>query len=218
FPQAAQLRSRRISRIAVHAGYRRNALGHQLLQRAAEAAKTAVWTICRQLRLYSGTGCILDILRLSLCPHGHTSGSRQRMLHRYAVAAADVCRTDTGKCRRTAVCPRLRGFSQIWGFSPVQPVQAESLNEREWRMLAGFAYAAKPQAVAEPALVLLQRAYPAQTGELSQLLSGQPEILKARHISGKKALLNAQRQETAVILQTLRPEWAQQTAAEIRAF
>ena len=85
-------------------------------------------------------------------------------------------------------------------------------------MLAGFAYAAKPQAVAEPALVLLQRAYPAQTGELSQLLSGQPEILKARHISGKKALLNAQRQETAVILQTLRPEWAQQTAADIRAF
>ena len=109
-------------------------------------------------------------------------------------------------------------FSQIWGFSPVPPEQAESLNEWEWRMLAGFAYAAKPQAVADPALVLLQREYPAQTAELSQLLSGKPEILKARHISGKKALLSVLRQETAVILQILRPQWAQQTAEEIRTF
>lgn len=85
-------------------------------------------------------------------------------------------------------------------------------------MLAGFAYAAKPQAVADPALVLLQREYPAQTAELSQLLSGKPEILKARHISGKKALLSVLRQETAVILQILRPQWAQQTAEEIRTF
>lgn len=219
FPQAAQLHSRRISRIAVHAGYRRNALGHQLLQRAAEAAKNsgmdylsvsfgytpelaAFWTSCgfRFARMgthpEAGSGCYTAMLLLPLTSAGQVlaNAAEQQFVRDCAV------------------------FSQIWGFSPVPPVQAESLNEREWRMLAGFAYAAKPQAVAEPALVLLQRSYPAQTGELSQLLSGKPEILKARHISGKKALLNAQRQETAVILQTLRPEWAQQTAADIRAF
>lgn len=219
FPQAAQLRSRRISRIAVHAGYRRNALGRQLLQRAAEAAKNsgmdylsvsfgytpelaAFWTSCGFRFARTGThpeavsGCYTAMLLLPLTPAGQALADAAE--HQFA--------------RDCAV------YSQIWGFSPVLPVQAESLNEQEWRMLAGFAYAAKPQAVAEPALVLLQREYPAQTAELSQLLSGKPEVLKARNISGKKALLDALRQETATVLQKLRPQWAQQTAAEIRAF
>ncbi|WP_432692794.1 tRNA(Met) cytidine acetyltransferase TmcA [Morganella morganii] len=219
FPQAAQLRSRRISRIAVHAGYRRNALGRQLLQRAAEAAKNsgmdylsvsfgytpelaAFWTSCGFRFARTGThpeavsGCYTAMLLLPLTPAGQALADAAE--HQFA--------------RDCAV------YSQIWGFSPVLPVQAESLNEQEWRMLAGFAYAAKPQAVAEPALVLLQREYPAQTAELSQLLSGKPEMLKARNISGKKALLDALRQETATVLQKLRPQWAQQTAAEIRAF
>ncbi|HHN8306899.1 TPA: tRNA(Met) cytidine acetyltransferase TmcA [Morganella morganii] len=219
FPQAAQLRSRRISRIAVHAGYRRSALGRELLQRAADAAKNsgmdylsvsfgytpelaAFWTSCgfgfarMGTHPEAGSGCYTVMLLLPLTPAGQELADAAE--HQFA--------------RDCAV------FSQIWGFSPVPPEQAESLNEREWRMLAGFAYAAKPQAVAEPALVLLQREYPAQTAELSQLLSGKPEILKTRHISGKKALLSALRQETAVILQTLRPQWAQQTAEEIRAF
>ncbi|QXO71439.1 tRNA(Met) cytidine acetyltransferase TmcA [Morganella morganii] len=219
FPQAAQLRSRRISRIAVHAGYRRNALGRQLLQRAAEAAKNsgmdylsvsfgytpelaAFWSSCGFRFVRTGThteavsGCYTAMLLLPLTPAGQALADAAE--HQFA--------------RDCAV------YSQIWGFSPVLPVQAESLNEQEWRMLAGFAYAAKPQAVAEPALVLLQREYPAQTAELSQLLSGKPEMLKARNISGKKALLDALRQETATVLQKLRPQWAQQTAAEIRAF
>ena len=219
FPHAAQLRSRRISRIAVHAGYRRNALGRQLLQRAAEAAKNsgmdylsvsfgytpelaAFWTSCGFRFARTGThpeavsGCYTAMLLLPLTPAGQVLADAAE--HQFA--------------RDCAV------YSQIWGFSPVLPVQAESLNEQEWRMLAGFAYAAKPQAVAEPALVLLQREYPAQTAELSQLLSGKPEMLKARNISGKKALLDALRQETATVLQKLRPQWAQQTAAEIRAF
>ena len=219
FPQAAQLRSRRISRIAVHAGYRRNALGRQLLQRAAEAAKNsgmdylsvsfgytpelaAFWSSCGFRFVRTGThteavsGCYTAMLLLPLTPAGQALADAAE--HQFA--------------RDCAV------YSQIWGFSPVPPVQAELLNEQEWRMLAGFAYAAKPQAVAEPALVLLQREYPAQTAELSQLLSGKPEVLKARNISGKKALLDALRQETAAVLQKLRPQWTQQTAAEIRAF
>lgn len=219
FPQAAQLRSRRISRIAVHAGYRRNALGRQLLQRAAEAAKNsgmdylsvsfgytpelaAFWTSCGFRFARTGThpeavsGCYTAMLLLPLTPAGQALADAAE--HQFA--------------RDCAV------YFQIWGFSPVPPVQAESLNEQEWQMLAGFAYAAKPLAVAEPALVLLQREYPAQTAELSQLLSGKPEVLKARNISGKKALLDALRQETATVLQKLRPQWAQQTAAEIRAF
>lgn len=219
FPQAAQLRARRISRIAVHAGYRRNALGRQLLRRAAEAAKNsgmdylsvsfgytpelaAFWTSCGFRFARTGThpeavsGCYTAMLLLPLTPAGQALADAAE--HQFA--------------RDCAV------YSQIWGFSPVPPVQAESLNEQEWRMLAGFAYTAKPLAVAEPALVLLQREYPAQTAELSQLLSGKPEVLKARNISGKKTLLDVLRQETATVLQKLRPQWAQQTAAEIRAF
>lgn len=219
FPEAAQLHSRRISRIAVHAYYRRNALGRKLLQRAAEAAKnsridylsvsfgytpelSAFWTSCgfRFARMgthpEAGSGCYTAMLLLPLTAAGR--------------ALADAAEQQFAR--------DCTFFSQTWGFSPVPPVHAESLNEREWRMLAGFAYAARPQAVAEPALALLQRDYPAQTAALSQLLPGKPEILKVRHISGKKALLNMLRQETAKVLQTLRPQWAQQTADEIRAF
>lgn len=219
FPQAAQLCSRRISRIAVHADCRRNALGRELVQRAADAAKNsgidylsvsfgytpelaAFWTSCgfhfarMGTHPEAGSGCYTAMLLLPLTPAGQ--------------ALADAAEQQFA--RDCTV------FSQTWKFSPVPPVQAESLNEREWRMLAGFAFAAKPQAVAAPALVLLQKEYPVQATELSQLLSGNPEVLKVRHISGKKALLNAQRQAAAAVLQTLRPQWAQQTEAEIRAF
>ena len=136
FPQAAQLRSRRISRIAVHAGYRRNALGRQLLQRAADAAKTAVWIICPSVSAIPGTGCVLDILRLSFCPNGDTpeagSGCYTAMLLLPLTRAGQALADDAEQQFAGLHC-----FSQIWGFSPVPPEQAESLNERNggcWRV------------------------------------------------------------------------------------
>ncbi|HCM62697.1 MAG TPA: tRNA(Met) cytidine acetyltransferase [Morganella sp. (in: Bacteria)] len=222
FPEAAQLVSRRISRIAVHAAYRRNALGRELLRRAAEDAKAcgldylsvsfgytpelaAFWTACgfRFARMgthpEAGSGCYTAMLLLPLSPAGEAlaEGALQQFARDCSV------------------------LSRTWGYSPVTPVRATVLNEREWMMLAGFAFAAKPQAVADPALTLLQTCYPAQTARLSALLSGNitdDSALKQPQINGKKALLNALRQETAGVLHSLRPEWAQQTASMITAF
>ena len=222
FPQAAQLVSRRISRIAVHGVYRRKALGRELLRRAAEDAKAcgldylsvsfgytaelaAFWTACgfrfarMGTHLEAGSGCYTAMLLLPLSPAGETLAEAARQ-----------------QFARDCIV-----LSRTWGFSPVIPVRATALNDTEWMMLAGFAFAAKPQAVADPALTLLLICYPEQTAWLSALLSGNTtddSTLKQQQINGKKALLSALRQETAEVLHLLRPEWAQQTASMITAF
>lgn len=113
FPQAAQLRSRRISRIAVHAGYRRSALGRQLLQRAADAAKNsgmdylsvsfgytpelaAFWTSCgfRFARMgtpEAGSGCYTAMLLLPLTRAGQAlADDAEQQFARIALFFSDM--------------------------------------------------------------------------------------------------------------------------------
>ncbi|MEQ1976749.1 GNAT family N-acetyltransferase [Xenorhabdus sp. SGI240] len=208
FPQAATLRSQRISRIAVQAQYRRRGIARHLIIQQCQAASqqkldflsvsfgyTAdlwdLWQKCGFRLVRMGThreassGCYTAMAVLPLSEQGE----------RFAQSAQQRLSRDA------------KGLGSLLGFTlPVEHDGDEQLNDSDWQELAGFAFAHRPLSVSYFALqrILLKSnlALPALRKHLQQRLSIE-QCVSELSLNGRKALLKHWREEAAEALASI---------------
>ncbi|PSN07529.1 tRNA(Met) cytidine acetyltransferase TmcA [Siccibacter turicensis] len=214
-PEAATLRGLRISRIAVHPARQRERIGARLVAWAQrEAARHhdylsvsfgytpelwRFWERCRFTLVRIGShreassGCYTAMALLPLSAAGErlTEQEHQRL-------------------RRDAV------WLQPWIAIPlpVTPLDQATLNEADWRELAGFAFAHRPVEACTGSLNRLLQACTLPLPTLRAWFDGQQHATE-----GRKALLKRLRQETATALCTLdaaRSDALQKQVAELQ--
>lgn len=208
-PLAATLRGLRVSRIAVHPSRQREGLGQALIAHARQhvtgcdylsvsfgytASLWHFWQRCgfQLVRLGShreaSSGCYTAMAVLPLTAAGQAlAANEQRRL------ARDLPWLDAWKGEKL----------------PLTVSPETTLNDDDWQELAGFAFAHRPLSSATGALQrLLMQVYLPLNALRMQLTEKRSEadICHARALSGRKALLVAQRQEAASALSLLDPE------------
>jgi len=207
WPEAAWMRSRRISRIAISPSLRRRGIGREMVRQSLERAKGLdflsvsfgytpslwrFWQACgfRLVRLGSkpeaSSGCYTAMALLPLSAQGQALADR----------AADRLARDW---------PWLQSF--VAGVSLDLPLTRDDdeLDEYDWRELAGFAWAHRPFEAGIGALgrlVNLRQELPLLQGRLLNGLT--PATLCQQFgLTGRKALLAGWRQETRQALDAL---------------
>ncbi|OTA16078.1 methionine tRNA cytidine acetyltransferase [Xenorhabdus vietnamensis] len=202
FPQAATLRSQRVSRIAVQAQYRRRGIAqHLIIQQCREASKQkldfisvsfgyaaelwAMWQKCGFQLVRMGThreassGCYTAMAVLPLSEQGKQfAQSAQQRLSRDA-----------------------SGLESLLGFAlPVEHDSDENINDSDWQELAGFAFAHRPLSASyfalQRLLLMSHLALPALRKHLQQRLSIE-QCVSDLSLNGRKALLKHWREEAA---------------------
>lgn len=221
FPQAAQLVSWRVSRIAVAPGLRRQQIGSRLLAAARAQAEAEgldylsvsfgftaelwrFWQRCgftlariaTQREASSGCYSAMAILPLS-------AAGRQLSLQAEQRLARDLYWLQ----------PLLEETI------PLAPDDNQQLDEEDWRALAGFAFAHRAFDVSLPALARLLLATPSAGLTLHEAVIAQHSpaaICRRAGLSGRKALLERWRAEARQLMQQLDaagyPQWKQAVA------
>jgi len=218
-PLAATLRGLRVSRIAVHPSRQREGLGQALITHARQhvtgcdylsvsfgytASLWHFWQRCgfQLVRLGShreaSSGCYTAMAVLPLTVAGQAlAANEQRRL------ARDLPWLDAWKGEKL----------------PLTVSPETTLNNDDWQELAGFAFAHRPLSSATGALqrLLMQVDLPlnALRMQLTEKRS-EADICHVRALSGRKALLVAQRQEAASALSLLDPERTILLKAQVR--
>ncbi|MBI6547920.1 tRNA(Met) cytidine acetyltransferase [Xenorhabdus sp. VLS] len=202
FPQAATLRSQRVSRIAVQAQYRRRGIAqHFITQQSQEANKHrldflsvsfgytaelwALWQKCGFRLVRMGThreassGCYTAMAILPLSEQGiRFTQSAQQQLSRDAI-----------------------GLESLLGFElPIEHDADERFNSNDWQELAGFAFAHRPLSASyfalQRLLLMSDLALPALRKHLQQRIDIE-QCTRDLSLNGRKALLKRWREETA---------------------
>ncbi|WP_231566770.1 GNAT family N-acetyltransferase [Erwinia sp. 9145] len=206
FPEAAQLHSRRISRIAIAPALRRCGIGRNMVRHGITRARgldflsvsfgytDALWAFWR--------ACGFQLVRI---------GTRQEASSGCYAAMAVLPISEQGSqlCARASQrlardWPWLRRFVQIDGLT--FPAHDEALDDDDWRELAGFAWAQRPLEAGIGALGRLVSVFPQPLPLLSgSVAEGADGASLARQfgMSGRKVLLAGCRQETQRALETL---------------
>ncbi|MGA5654337.1 tRNA(Met) cytidine acetyltransferase TmcA [Rahnella contaminans] len=205
FPQAAVLRSRRISRIAVHPAFRRQGIASELLMQQKHSAQQ------QRLDFMSVSFGYTDELAALWQQAGfrlvRVSSQKEASSGCYA-AMALLPLSDAGKALTDAAESQLNRdwrwlAPQIDRQLPLPLTGDLSLDEADWRELAGFAFAHRPLESSLPALnrLLLQLSLPlvALRAYLQQGKSV-AGIVQMLRLNGRKDLLVRWRQETAQAL------------------
>ena len=196
---APQLRSRRISRIAVAAALRGQGMGQQLVARCQQQAQgldylsvsfgftSALWRFWQRcgfqlVRIGSvreaSSGCFSAMAVLPLSAAGQQMA--QRAAQRFERAGAWLRRQLPGEAL------------------PLATHCYADIDEDDWRELAGFAWAQRPFEASLAALGRLVSLHPCALPLLSATLLQQQssaEVIARAKLSGRKALLAAQRLE-----------------------
>ncbi|MFU2318541.1 tRNA(Met) cytidine acetyltransferase TmcA [Rahnella sp. PCH160] len=206
FPQAAILRSRRISRIAVHPAFRRQGIAHELLMQQKHSAQQ------QGLDFMSVSFGYTDDLAALWQQAGfrlvRVSTQKEASSGCYA-AMALLPLTDAGRALTEAAASQLNRdwrwlAPQIDRTLPLPLAGDLSLDEADWRELAGFAFAHRPPESSLPALnrLLLQHHSLPLVALRAYLQQGKTvaDIVQALRLSGRKDLLARWRQETAQAL------------------
>ncbi|WP_299998017.1 GNAT family N-acetyltransferase [uncultured Cedecea sp.] len=226
-PLAATLRGLRVSRIAVHPGHQRQQLGSELIKQALLLAQgqydylsvsfgytEALWRFWQR--------CGFKMVRVGT--QREASSGCYTVMALLPLSEAGLRLTDTEQQR----------LFRDWRWYPPLPLDItcdyrapveDSLNESDWLELAGFAFAHRPLDSTRAPLrrLLLVCEYP------SDLLRGQlesgyipSELCQLFNLTGRKALLSAQRLETERALRqldTVRCEalqhWIQQVRPDV---
>jgi len=201
FPQAAVLRSRRISRIAVHPAFRRQGIAWGLLLAQKQCAQdagldflsvsfgytqelAALWQqagfrlvrVSTQKEASSGCYAAMALLPLSRAGKALTDAAESQLNRDWRWLAPQIDRT-----------------------LPLSLTGDLSFDETDWRELAGFAFAHRPLESSLPALnrLLLQHSLPLAALRASlQQGKSTAEIVQMLGLSGQKELLVRWRQET----------------------
>ncbi|MBC8944516.1 tRNA(Met) cytidine acetyltransferase TmcA [Xenorhabdus indica] len=208
FPQAATMRSQRVSRIAVQAQYRRLGIAQGLITQQCQAAHEqnldflsvsfgytaelwALWQKCgfRLVRmgtyLEASSGCYTAMAILPLSEQGiWLAQSAQQHLSRDA-----------------------NWLESLIGFVlPIAHQDDSQLNENDWQELAGFAFAHRPLSASYFALQRLllanDLALPALRKHLQQKIEIE-QCVSDLSLNGRKALLKCWREETASALASI---------------
>ena len=210
-PLAATLRGLRVSRIAVHPSHQRQRLGSELMQQALPLAQgqydylsvsfgytEALWRFWQR--------CGFKLVRI---------GTQREASSGCYTAMALLPLSEAGTRLTDAEQQRLfrdsRGYPQL----PVDILSGsctgvdDSLNESDWLALAGFAFAHRPLDCTCASLHRLLQAceYPSDLlrGQLQKGYSNR-ELCQLFNLTGRKALLSAQRLETETALMQLDSE------------
>ncbi len=153
----------------------------------------------------------LATLRFCAGTDGQSSGSQQRLLHRYGPILPI---SEAGKRLARREHQRLRRDAEIlaqWNGEhiPLTPLKETTLNEDDWAELAGFAFAHRPLLTSLGCLSRLlehsELSLPALRGRL-QAKHSDADLCQQLKISGRKALLAVQRAEAAQALKQLDAE------------
>lgn len=210
-PLAATLTGRRVSRIAVHPGRQREGIGQRLIAGAREASCDYLsvsfgytpelwrfWQRCGFLLVRMGnhkeasSGCYTAMAMLPL-----------------SEAGMRLARDEHHRLRRDAqILSRWNGQA-----IPVVPLKATTLNEDDWRALAGFAFAHRPLLTSLGCLSRLLEAsalaLPALRGGIEARHSD-AQLSQALRLTGRKALQQRQREEAGQALMALDPARTEQ--------
>ncbi|UQY43161.1 GNAT family N-acetyltransferase [Erwinia sp. PK3-005] len=207
FPQAAQLRSQRISRIAVAPGLRRQQVGRRMIDAAREQAQG------------------LDYLSVSF---GFTE-ELWRFWQRCGFTLARIAtqrEASSGCYSAMAIYPLSEAGKQLsqqaeqqlardlYWLQPLidQPipltiVSQQALDEADWLTLGGFAFAHRSFEVSLPALgrLLLVTAQGEELALYRMIMQRQPpaSLAAALGLSGRKALLSHWREEAQQLMRLL---------------
>ncbi|MDE9493280.1 GNAT family N-acetyltransferase [Xenorhabdus bovienii] len=208
FPQAATMRSQRVSRIAVQAQYRRRGIAQHLVAQQCQEARAqkqdflsvsfgytaelwSLWQTCgfRLVRmgthLEASSGCYTAMAILPLSEKGKwLAESAQQQL-----------------CRDAYWLELLIGFSL-----PIDHHDDNQLSDSDWQELAGFAFAHRPLSASYFALQRLLLAHDLALPALRKYLQQQIDIEQCARdlsLSGRKALLKRCREETAGALASI---------------
>ncbi|ECG8590038.1 tRNA cytosine(34) acetyltransferase TmcA [Salmonella enterica subsp. salamae] len=205
-PFAATLVGRRVSRIAVHPARQREGLGQQLIasarQQAAQCDYLSVsfgytpelwrfWQRCGFVLVRVGThreassGCYTAMALLPLSDAGKRLAQQEHRRLR----------------RDAAILTQWNGEAM-----PLAALSDNTLNEEDWRELAGFAFAHRPLLTSLGCLYRLLQcsALPlsALRGRLEEKVSD-GELCARLRVSGRKALLALQRKQAAQAMMAL---------------
>ncbi|HFZ8995781.1 TPA: tRNA(Met) cytidine acetyltransferase TmcA [Citrobacter freundii] len=217
-PLAATLTGRRISRIAVHPARQREGIGQQLIARAqAETTRCDYLSVsfgytAELWRFWQRCGFVL----VRVGNHREASSGCYTAMALLPLSAA-------GKALTHREHLRLRRDAEVlarWNGEaiPVAPLKGSTLNEDDWTELAGFAFAHRPLLTSLGCLNRLlagcSLALPALRGRLLEQCSD-AQLCASLKLSGRKALLARQREETAQALMALDAGRAQHLQANV---
>lgn len=207
FPEAAVLRSRRVSRIAVHPAFRRRGIARDLLAAQKQCAQQAGLDFLSVSFGYTSDLASLwqqagfRLVRISTQKEA-SSGCYAAMailpLSAAGQALADNAQSQLNRDWRWLA-------PQTERVSPINITTDTAPDDADWRELNGFAFAHRPLESSLPALnrLLLHSALPL-TALRAHLQQGQSvaEVVRALKLSGRKALLTRWRQETQQALKS----------------
>ena len=202
-PLAATLKGQRISRIAVHPYRQREGIGQALIAQALREAGewdylSVSFGYTRELwRFWQRAG--YKLVR---------AGSYREASSGCYTAMALLPITAAGRALVASEQQRLARdlpWLAAWRDEPLdlQPATDPALNDADWLELAGFAFAHRPLSASTGALQRLLIACDLPLAALrTQLVEGldDAQTCARLHLHGRKALLAAQRQETAAAL------------------
>lgn len=209
FMEAATLRSQRISRIAVLAAQRRHGIGHLLVEHARQASR------CDYLSVSFG---FTEPLWRFWCACGFTlvriGAQREASSGCYAAMAMRAL-TPAGQRLQQQAAQRLARdwpwLHEIIDLPLSFALCDQQLNNDDWPQLAGFAWAQRPFEASYAVLQRLVRAAPQPL--LSAILVQKQalnEVVRQAGLSGRKALMQQLRHETAAALTALDAHAVQQ--------
>lgn len=208
-PLAATLRGLRVSRIAVHPSRQREGLGQALI---AHSRKHVAG--CDYLSVSFGYTAELWRFWQRCGFHLARLGSHREASSGCYTAMAILPLTDAGQALADNEQRRLARdlpWLDAWkGESlPLTRNPEATLNDDDWQELSGFAFAHRPLSAATGALQRLLMQTDAPFSALRMQLNAkrsEADICRALALSGRKALLTAQRQEAASALSLLDAE------------
>lgn len=206
-PLAATLTGRRVSRIAVHPGRQREGIGQQLIAQAYAAncdyVSVSFGYTPELWRFWLRCGFIL--VRMGNHKEASSGCYTAMAMLPFSEAGKRLAASEHQRLRRDA------GVLARWNGEaiPVPPLKATTLNEDDWRSLAGFAFAHRPLLTSLGSLSRLlatsSLSLPALRGSVQEQRSD-AQLCAALKLSGRKALLKHQREEAAQALAALDPD------------
>ncbi|ELY3544504.1 tRNA(Met) cytidine acetyltransferase [Cronobacter turicensis] len=202
-PLAATLRGLRISRVAVHPGRQREGIGRQLIEQAPDGCDylsvsfgytPALWRFWQR--------CGFTLVRFGSHREASSGCYNAMALLPLSTAGSRLVRDEHQRLVRDAA------MLQRWVDEtlPLTPAPQATLNEDDWLALAGFAFAHRPLETSLGPLYRLLEASPQALQALRGRLELQTPVdalCRQLGLSGRKALLAALRQETALALEAL---------------
>ncbi|AWK15359.1 GNAT family N-acetyltransferase [Candidatus Fukatsuia symbiotica] len=212
---APTLRSRRVSRIAVTAIWRRQGIANRMIQEEKESALQQKRDFLSVSFGYNDElnsfwqACGFKLLRIGDRKEASSGCYTAMAILPLSKAGEILCQSAQQQLARDGA------WLQAWLQPSLQPQQEyflqqgkidQSLNDDDWRELAGFAYAYRSLATSLAALQRLLLSSPLPLPMLRQHLQQRlstMEVVASRNLSGRKALMLLWRQEVQQALLAL---------------